>query len=59
MFAVLPVFDKSDVETVEFFGDFVEMAALCGVAVEIEFFVAVFNGKAGPQRLVAVGQGSG
>ena len=58
MFAVLPVFDKSDVEPIELFGDFVEMAALCRVAVEIEFFVAVFDDETGPQGLVAVSQSS-
>lgn len=59
MFAVLSVFDERDIEPVEFLGDFVEMAALCRVAVKIEFFAAVFDGKAGPQGLIAVGQGSG
>lgn len=59
VFAVLAVFNKGDVEAVEFFGNFVEMAAVGGVAVKIEFFVAVFDGEARPQGLVAVGQGSG
>ena len=59
MFAVLPVFDERDVESVEFFGDFVELAAVCRVAVKLEFFAAVFDDEAGPQGLVVVGQGSG
>ncbi len=59
MFAVLSVFDERDVESVEFFGNFIEMAALCRVAVKIEFFIAMFDDEAGPQGLVVVGQCSG